>query len=134
MGWEKGWESGYETLALRVATKKDLPGFNSKVGFLSVSSRNGEGLAEFREALDALVFRSQGIGEDIVLTTERQFQAVAAAKARVEAALAGLRKSPAIELIAFEVREAVGLLKELVGEISTDEVLQKIFSGYCIGK
>jgi tRNA modification GTPase len=132
---EADWDGqNSDSISLSVATKKDLPAFKDKTGFLSVSSRSGEGLAEFRDALDTLVFRNQGIGEDIVLTTERQFQAVAAAKTRVDAALAGLRKSPAIEIIAFEVREAVGHLKELVGEISTDEVLQKIFSGYCIGK
>ena len=123
-----------ESIALRVATKMDLPGFQARKDFLGVSNKTGEGLTLFRERLDALVFRERGIGEDIVLTTERQVRAVEAAGARVEAALEGLRKRPAIEVIAFEVREATGYLKELLGEISSDEVLQRVFSGYCIGK
>ncbi len=119
---------------LRVATKLDLPAFRTREGFLGVSNRTGAGLREFRERLDALVFRKPGSGEDILLTTERQFQAVQAALGRVEAALAEMRKRPAIEIIAFEIREAAGHLKGLLGEISSDEVLQKVFSGYCIGK
>ncbi|MEO7426053.1 MAG: tRNA modification GTPase [Fibrobacteria bacterium] len=120
--------------ALLVATKSDLPGFLAAPGFLPVSSRSRTGLREFRERLDTLVFRDLCAGEDIVLTTERQFRAVAAARERVEAALQGMRGKPAIEILAFEIREAAGHLQELLGEISTDEILGKIFSGFCIGK
>jgi tRNA modification GTPase len=123
-----------DQFALRVATKMDLPGFRAPQGFLAVSNRTRAGLEEFRARLDALVFRKAGTGEDIVLTTERQFHAVAAARERVEVALAEMRTKPAIEIIAFEIREAAGHLKVLLGEISSDEVLQKVFSGYCIGK
>ena len=51
-----------------------------------------------------------------------------------EAALQGMRGKPAIEILAFEIREAAGRLQELLGEISSDEILGKIFSGFCIGK
>ncbi|HKP94939.1 MAG TPA: tRNA modification GTPase [Fibrobacteria bacterium] len=121
-------------VALRILTKSDLPGFRAGEGFLAVSSRTREGLQAFRERLDELVFRDRGAGEDIMLTTERQFRAVEAARERVEAALQGMRGRPAIEILAFEIREAAGHLQELLGEISTDEVLGKIFSGFCIGK
>jgi hypothetical protein len=120
--------------ALRLATKSDLPGFRAAEGFLPVSNRTREGLDAFRSRLNALVFRDRGVGEDIVLTTERQFQAIEAARERVEAALRGMSGKPAIEILAFEIREAAGHLQELLGEISTDEILGKIFSGFCIGK
>lgn len=119
---------------LRLLTKSDLPGFRPRDGFIAVSNRTREGLEEFRARLDALVFRDRGVGEDIMLTTERQFRSVEAARERVAAALEGMRGKPAIEILAFEVREAAGHLRELLGEISTDEVLGKIFAGFCIGK
>lgn len=127
-------ESDASSFGMRVATKMDLPGFRARDGFLGISSLTRAGLKEFRERLDAIVFRKSGSGEDIVLTTERQFQAVKSALERVDAALSQMRKRPAIEIIAFEIREAAGHLKGLLGEISSDEVLQKVFSGYCIGK
>jgi tRNA modification GTPase len=123
-----------EEFALRIRTKADLPGFKIVEGSLAVSNRSRSGLEEFRSRLDALVFRDRGAGEDIMLTTERQFRAVEAARERVAAALEGMRGRPAIEILAFEVREAAGHLQELLGEISTDEILGKIFSGFCIGK
>jgi tRNA modification GTPase len=128
-------QSGSEdAFALKLQTKSDLPGFRAAEGFLAVSNRTHAGLQEFRERLDALVFRDRGAGEDIVLTTERQWRAVEAARERVDAALQGMRGKPAIEILAFEVREATGHLRELLGEISTDEILGKIFAGFCIGK
>ena len=119
---------------MRLLTKSDLPGFRAREDFLAVSNRTRAGLEIFREKLDALLFRDRGPGEDIMLTTERQFQAVKAARERVDAALEGMRGRPAIEILAFEVREAARHLQELLGEISTDEILGRIFSGYCIGK
>ncbi len=123
-----------EKVSLRLATKMDLPGFKARSEYLSLSSRTGEGLAEFRERLNAMVFVSASMGEDIVITTERQFQTVELAQAKVTAALEMLRQRPAIELVAFEIREAALHLKELLGEISSDEILQRVFAGYCIGK
>lgn len=121
-------------ISLRIRTKSDLPGFTSEGEALAVSSHAGAGLESLRARLDALAFGGRGAGEDILLTTERQFQAVVAARERVQAALTGLRGKPAIEILAFEMREAAGHLRELVGEISTDEVLGRIFAGFCIGK
>ncbi len=123
-----------ETVSLRLATKMDLPGFKARPEYLSLSSRTGEGLAEFRERLNAMVFVSASMGEDIVITTERQFQTVELAQAKVTEALEMLQQRPAIELVAFEIREAALHLKELLGEISSDEILQRVFAGYCIGK
>jgi tRNA modification GTPase len=121
-------------IALRIRTKSDLAGFRNAPDGLAVSNPTGAGLDLVRARLDALAFRDRGAGEDILLTTERQFQAVAAARERVAAALAGMRRKPAIEILAFEIREAAGHLQGLLGEISTDEILGRIFAGFCIGK
>ncbi len=121
-------------IALRIRSKSDLPGFRPAVGSLSVSSPGRSGLDALRARLEALAFADTGGGEDILLTTERQFQAIGSARERVAAALEGMRRKPAIEILAFEIREAAGHLQELLGEISTDEILGRIFAGFCIGK
>jgi tRNA modification GTPase len=131
---DAGQDAGRAAFDLEVASKSDLPGFQPRPGSMPISNRTGAGLQAFRERLDTLVFRDRGVGEDIVLTTERQARAVRAARERVEAALLGMRGRPAIEILAFEIREAARQLQELLGEISTDEILGKIFSGFCIGK
>ena len=40
----------------------------------------------------------------------------------------------AIEIFAFEMQEARVLLQEITGEISSDAILNRLFSGFCIGK
>ena len=40
----------------------------------------------------------------------------------------------AVEIVAFEVREACLALRELLGDIRADDVLHRLFAGFCIGK
>jgi tRNA modification GTPase len=120
---------------IEVRSKRDLPGFAPAAGSLAVSSRTREGLAELLDRLDARLFRERtGGDEDVRLATERQYRAVEAARERVEAASRHLQGRPAVEILAFEIREAAQHMRELLGEIPADEVLQKVFAGYCIGK
>jgi tRNA modification GTPase len=120
---------------LKVRTKKDLPAFISAAETLALSSRTGEGIPELLRLLDAMLFQSRAGGEeDVRLATERQFRAVEAARERMDAAYALLKGKPAIEILAFEIREASRHLHDLLGEISADEVLQRVFAGFCIGK
>lgn len=134
IGGEAAEAPARNAVDLRVRTKSDLPGFRPLPGAVSVSSPIGDGLEALRIQLEAAAFRGRGAGEDPLLTTERQFRAVMAARDRVDAGLACLRRKPAIEILAFEIREAAGHLRELLGEIAPDEVLGRIFAGFCIGK
>jgi tRNA modification GTPase len=45
-----------------------------------------------------------------------------------------IRKGGAEELAALEIRETLESLGELTGESAQDDILKKIFSGFCIGK
>lgn len=120
---------------LRVRTRRDLPGFRNIKDTLPVSCQTREGLGDLLEALGAQVFREEGAaGEDARLMTERQARAVAEAWERMAAARDHLTGRPAVELVAFEVREAARCLRDLLGEIPADEVLRKVFAGFCIGK
>jgi tRNA modification GTPase len=132
-------EEGLPPLAgaslLKVRTKKDLPGFSAATDSLAVSNRTREGLADLLARLQDLLFESgPGGDEDVRLATERQYRAVEAARERMEAAHAQLKGKPAIEILAFEIREAARSLRDLLGEIPADEVLRKVFAGFCIGK
>ncbi len=124
-----------QTFDLLVLTKSDLPAFVSRPHHKSVSSVTGEGLTELVDVLQTELFASGGADEETVyLAGERQFRAVSAAQERVAAALLHMEKRPAIEVLAFEVREAGDSMRALLGEISADDVLHRIFSSFCIGK
>ena len=115
---------------LGVATKCDLA--NPPAGLLAVSAVNGEGLAARREALAERV-------------RSRRQPALASSLSRcrghIEACLACLRRAHAVvlyedpaELLALELRGALEQLGEMVGAVYTDDLLDRIFSRFCIGK
>jgi tRNA modification GTPase len=123
---------------VRVLTKRDLPGFSAREGYLAVSSRTGEGLEEVLAELERRVEASRaapdGANEEAVAATERQREGLEKARDRLLAAEAHLARKPAVEILAFEVREACLALREMLGEIRADDVLHRLFSGFCIGK
>ena len=116
--------------SLAIATKIDLPGqkLPDEVG---VCARSGEGL----DALVTLIgqrLREMASPEPALLTRERQRIAVGEAAAAISRAEAVDHGHP--ELIAEELRLAARALERLVGRIDVEDVLDSLFSGFCIGK
>lgn len=119
---------------ISVLTKSDLPEFAFREGFFAVSSKTGEGLEKLIHEIESRLPAATMENEEAVAVTERQQQALERASYRLRAAEANLEGVPAVEIIAFEVREACQALRELLGEVTADDVLHRLFSGFCIGK
>jgi tRNA modification GTPase len=119
-----------ETQLLKVATKTDLAG-PVLPDERAISVKTGDGLAEL---LDDIVSRLQllGHGEPALLTRERHRIAVADAIDALERAVAARHGQG--ELLAEDMRLAVVALERLVGRIDVEDVLDRLFAGFCIGK
>lgn len=107
---------------------------NSFQGQLSISSKTGAGLAEFKSVLNARLFKNRENSEDLWITSEREKACLEEALAGIDRVLAQLRSNPAVELLAFEMQVVRRALQSVTGEISSEDVLQSIFAGFCIGK
>ena len=101
---------------------------------LRISSKTGEGLAELKHAMNATLFKKTENSEDLWITSEREKTCLEEALAGIDRALALIRTNPAVELLAFEMQLVRRSLQSITGEISSEDVLQKIFAGFCIGK
>ena len=101
---------------------------------LRISSKTGEGLAELKRAMNAALFKKIENSEDLWITSEREKTCLEEALAGIDRALALIRTNPAVELLAFEMQLVRRSLQSITGEISSEDVLQKIFAGFCIGK
>ena len=123
-----------EEADLRVLTHADRPDFVPRPGWISLSSVTGAGVEEVLAELERRFDPARGADEEAVAVTERQRDSLARARDRLLAAEAHLRNKPAVEILAFEVREACLALRELLGEVTADDVLHRLFSGFCIGK
>lgn len=102
---------------------------------IPISAKTGSGLPELTEALAEIGRRITGDTDETLVTNIRHYEALvraATALGRVQDGLKVATLPP--DLIAQDLREALYHLGEIVGEISTDEVLGNIFRKFCIGK
>ena len=126
---------------MTVVTKKDLLDSagasrdqNSTPYNLLISSKTGEGLSELKDFMNASLFRDCGNSEDFWITSEREKACLDEALAGVDRAIELVRNNPAVELLAFEMQVVRRALQSITGEISSEDILQSIFAGFCIGK
>jgi tRNA modification GTPase len=112
---------------LRIRSKVDLA--TEPPADLCVSALSGVGMQGLRDRLDGLAFGPTSAGSSLALNARHIRCVEQALSALVRAAAAG-----AAELIALELREALDALGEILGAITPDDVLGRIFSKFCIGK
>lgn len=103
------------------------------IAVVSMSALTHEGLPLLKQTIQSLV-GFQSAGEGLFLARRRHLEALAQAKKHLMSALDLFQSSPAIELIAEECRLAQTCMNEITGEFTSDDLLGRIFSTFCIGK
>lgn len=101
-----------------------------------LSALTGQGLEKLKETLlQRLVGnQSQAARASVMITTQRHYDALQnAAQALLDALQTIATHSPP-ELIAIDLRAALGALNDIIGITSTEDILGRIFSRFCIGK
>lgn len=102
---------------------------------IPISAKTGSGLPELTEALAEIGRRITGDTDETLVTNIRHYEALSRAATALRRVQDGLQVATLPpDLIAQDLREALYHLGEIVGEISTDEVLGNIFRKFCIGK
>ena len=102
---------------------------------IPISAKTGSGLPELTEALAEIGRRITGDTDETLVTNIRHYEALSRAATALGRVRDGLKVATLPpDLIAQDLREALYHLGEIVGEISTDEVLGNIFQKFCIGK
>jgi tRNA modification GTPase len=101
--------------------------------WLPVSAQTGDGLPLLRDHLkQCMGYVAPESGS--VSARARHLEALAAARSHVEEAARQLEEAHAGELVAEELRLAQRALDEITGTFSSDDLLGRIFSSFCIGK
>ena len=101
-----------------------------------ISCRTGEGISELVAAILARVTGRPGAeaAPDSTAINARHQECLRRASASLSAAMELLGAGEPPELVAVELRAALGAVGEILGEAGTEEILGKIFSSFCIGK
>ena len=100
------------------------------------SALTGEGIDQLRQAVfEVLADSSHGVGaSELVLTNLRHKKSMEKARDQLCAFLELLGRNEYPEILSIELRNSMNSLGEITGEVTTEDLLGRIFSRFCIGK
>jgi tRNA modification GTPase len=95
----------------------------------------GAGLSTLEESIADLVFKGKTLPQESVLVTNvRHQEALRHTFEHLRAAMASLDQQLALDFVSIDLRVAYNMLGEVTGETASDDLLDTIFSKFCIGK
>ena len=124
--------------ALLVLSKKDLPTFQNIISDAGIpayalSAETGEGVDRLEEAI-AELFPVPDVPAGEILTNARQAEAVTLALDYLHAAISALENEETPDIVLTEAEGAMNAIGELSGRIIREDVTNRIFSRFCVGK
>jgi tRNA modification GTPase len=96
---------------------------------------NGQGIETLKDAIKSLIWSGEIKAEMLQVTINSRHQdALDRARGTVRQAADALRAGATLELVAMDLRIAANAVGEIVGKTTTEDLLDSIFSTFCIGK
>lgn len=104
------------------------------VPVVQAAAKDGTGLAAVEKAIAGTVGSLPRGEEAVVVTNVRHRAALERAGQHVGDALDGINGGMPLDIIAVDIYAALGALGEITGETATDEIIDRIFEEFCVGK
>ncbi len=108
--------------------------FGGNPEMLKVSSKTGAGLEGIEAWIEKKILSAKIEATQAQLTRLRHKNGVEQALAAVQRAEKGFFQKQSLEFVVLEMKEALDALRELVGEVYSEDLLDVVFSEFCIGK
>ena len=131
-------ESSDAQNTLLVVNKSDLPqksaieieGWDT----INISAKEGTGLDELKQRIVDTALHGETGGNSDIVTNTRHVHALKKASASMESFISESSKNISPEFLSVELRDALDALGEILGITTPDDILNRIFSDFCIGK
>lgn len=127
--------------AFPIVSKADLLEKNNdsilhsqSLSFVSTKQDTESYIHQLKSKWNKILFPAKENQEDFWVTSERQKTSLIAAQKGIEKTLDLIETNPAVELLAFEMQLVRQELLAITGQISSEDILQSIFSRFCVGK
>lgn len=101
---------------------------------ICISAKEQQNLTALHNALLSVVKNKQVKTGDVVINNLRHFEALSLTQKSLEKVLEDIETQLTTDLLAMDIREAVMHLGSIIGEVTNDDLLDYIFSKFCIGK
>lgn len=127
---------------IAVANKMDLS-YNDKlkelklpadIGFISISAKENQHVEEFKQLLYDTAVGDKLSDNHTMVTNIRHVEALQRTRTALNSVAEGLVNPVTSDFLAIDIKQALHYLGEITGQVTTDDLLENIFSKFCIGK
>ena len=130
----------FEIPYIVVANKADT--FNGQVhamltqlsDSIAVAAKHKQGIDELKQKISSKFLQQHQLQEGEIISNARHYHGLRNANKALNDVLSGIGNNLPTEMIAFDVRNASQFLAEITGDISNNDILDSIFTRFCIGK
>ena len=123
-----------DKLVLQVYNKVDLlPSFDSRESIIGISAKNND-IEAITSRLVAYANQQYNISNVATISNVRHYEALVKALEAIHRVQDGLQEQISGEFLSMDLQECLVALGEITGQITSQEVLNNIFSKFCIGK
>ena len=102
--------------------------------YVEVSAKTGEGLSELYRLVEEMFIEGELSAEDDIITEARHRFLLDGAIKHLRGALTDIDNNVPEDIVSIDLKSAYILLGEMIGEAVADDVLDRIFSEFCLGK
>jgi len=122
-----------------VTTEEDLKNLLKECGcdasILSISAKDGAGLTELRDKISGMFFSGDILTDDeVAITTERQKACLTEAEASLSHVLEAISADMPEDFLSIDLMGAYGALSRILGEEVDEDLIDRIFETFCLGK
>ncbi len=107
---------------------------NQISNLLIISAKQRDGLHELTTTLTQLANKGALSNNETIVSNSRHFEALNNAYNSIKEVQKGVENNISSDLFAIDIRQALFHLGEITGEVTTDDLLDNIFTNFCIGK
>jgi tRNA modification GTPase len=105
-----------------------------KTDWFSISAVTGQGFAELEEEIGRRLLGADSGEGELYIDSRRQFDLLQRASSALAEAQSGVDNDVPLDFVAADLRDAVDSLGEITGEVTSADILGRIFSDFCVGK
>ena len=118
----------------RKITRESIDFFDGEI--LEISAKEETGIEEMEERIYNYILEEdvEDSSEKLVITNIRHKSALEKTKEAVENIFQTIDSEMPMDLISVDLKEALDSLSEITGEISSEDILDHVFSNFCVGK
>jgi len=120
---------------IKIWNKADIALEKSPDDFINISALTGEGFKELESEIEKRIGTEKfEISDSVVIDSERQKNLIDEALKALSNSIVSIKENMPLDLIAVDIKEALDNLGEITGEVTSFDILELMFTNFCVGK